>query len=78
MCTNGPVIHVFIRYVCYSLFLFLPLTLILFITAPIAWPTAKLLDWALGKSETHTYKKAELKFVHFTFTSVDVFATRQT
>lgn len=30
-------------------------------TAPIAWPMAKLLDWALGKNESHTYKKAELK-----------------
>ena len=29
--------------------------------APIAWPIAKLLDWALGHNETHTYKKAELK-----------------
>ncbi len=31
------------------------------IAAPIAWPTAKLLDFALGKSEVPTYKKAELK-----------------
>lgn len=29
--------------------------------APIAYPTAKLLDYVLGKDETHTYKKAELK-----------------
>ena len=32
-----------------------------FMNAPIAWPIAKLLDWALGHNETHTYKKAELK-----------------
>ncbi|PSS37386.1 hypothetical protein PHLCEN_2v770 [Hermanssonia centrifuga] len=36
------------------------------IAAPIAWPTAKLLDFALGKSEVPTYKKAELKsFLQF-------------
>ena len=35
-------------------------------TAPIAWPIAKLLDRILGASETHTYKKAELKsFLQF-------------
>ncbi|KAG8742121.1 hypothetical protein FRC10_001991 [Ceratobasidium sp. 414] len=34
--------------------------------APIAWPIAKLLDWALGKNEENTYKKAELKsFLQF-------------
>lgn len=34
--------------------------------APIAWPTAKLLDYILGASEEHTYKKAELKsFLQF-------------
>ncbi|KAL1737855.1 hypothetical protein HDZ31DRAFT_70699 [Schizophyllum fasciatum] len=38
----------------------------MYIFAPIAWPTAKLLDWALGKDEGHTYKKAELKsFLQF-------------
>ena len=31
--------------------------------APIAWPIAKLLDRILGASDTHTYKKAELKSV---------------
>lgn len=35
-------------------------------TAPIAWPTAKFLDWALGANEENTYKKAELKsFLQF-------------
>ncbi|ODN82343.1 hemolysin [Cryptococcus wingfieldii CBS 7118] len=34
--------------------------------APIAWPTAKLLDYVLGTDEGHTYKKAELKsFLQF-------------
>jgi metal transporter CNNM len=34
--------------------------------APIAWPIAKLLDHVLGKSEVHTYKKAELRtFLQF-------------
>ena len=37
-----------------------------FFLAPIAWPIAKLLDLVLGKNETHTYKKAELKsFLQF-------------
>lgn len=34
--------------------------------APIAYPTAKLLDYVLGQNEGHTYKKAELKsFLQF-------------
>lgn len=34
--------------------------------APIAWPIAKLLDFALGADTEHTYKKAELKsFLQF-------------
>ncbi|WVQ74955.1 hypothetical protein IAR50_004563 [Cryptococcus sp. DSM 104548] len=34
--------------------------------SPIAWPTAKLLDYVLGTDEGHTYKKAELKsFLQF-------------
>ncbi|CAE6534098.1 unnamed protein product [Rhizoctonia solani] len=44
-----------------------PLVLsMMYIFAPIAWPIAKLLDWALGNDETNTYKKAELKsFLQF-------------
>ena len=26
---------------------------------------AKLLDWILGANDTHTYKKAELKYISF-------------
>ncbi|EKM60645.1 uncharacterized protein PHACADRAFT_246679 [Phanerochaete carnosa HHB-10118-sp] len=38
----------------------------MYIFAPVAWPIAKLLDYVLGKSETNTYKKAELKsFLQF-------------
>jgi metal transporter CNNM len=40
--------------------------LIAYTLAPIAWPIAKLLDRVLGKSDVHTYKKAELKsFLQF-------------
>jgi len=44
-----------------------PFVLVLmFVLAPIAWPIAKLLDYVLGASESHTYKKAELKsFLQF-------------
>lgn len=39
-----------------------PLVLFLmFVFAPIAWPTAKLLDWLLGASHGVFYKKAGLK-----------------
>ena len=44
----------------------LVLLCLMYIFSPIAWPTAKLLDWVLGKDEAHTYKKAELKsFLQF-------------
>ncbi len=35
--------------------------LTMLILAPIAWPTAKLLDWCLGEEHGTTYRKAELK-----------------
>lgn len=35
--------------------------LTMIIMAPIAWPTAKLLDWCLGEEHGTTYRKAELK-----------------
>lgn len=39
---------------------------LMYLFAPIAYPTAKLLDYALGQNEAHTYKKAELKsFLQF-------------
>jgi metal transporter CNNM len=39
---------------------------LMYLFAPIAWPIAKLLDHVLGKSDVHTYKKAELKsFLQF-------------
>ncbi|KAF8330343.1 DUF21-domain-containing protein [Cantharellus anzutake] len=34
---------------------------LMYIFAPVAWPTAKLLDRVLGESEDTTYKKAELR-----------------
>ena len=34
---------------------------LMYIMSPIAWPTAKLLDWLLGEDHGTTYKKAGLK-----------------
>ncbi|KAJ3723681.1 hypothetical protein C8R42DRAFT_663124 [Lentinula raphanica] len=39
---------------------------LMWLMSPLAYPIAKLLDRVLGSSETHTYKKAELKsFLQF-------------
>ncbi|KAG1719100.1 hypothetical protein EDB19DRAFT_1787462 [Suillus lakei] len=39
---------------------------LMYLFAPVAYPTAKLLDYVLGQNEGHTYKKAELKsFLQF-------------
>lgn len=39
-----------------------PLVLVLmYILSPVAWPTAKLLDWLLGEEQGNVYKKAGLK-----------------
>lgn len=39
---------------------------LMWLFAPVAYPIAKLLDWALGSEEDHTFRKAELKtFLQF-------------
>ncbi|KAK1991748.1 DUF21-domain-containing protein [Colletotrichum falcatum] len=38
-----------------------PVLLLMWLMAPIAWPTAKLLDWALGEDHGTVYKKSGLK-----------------
>lgn len=38
-----------------------PVLLLMWLMAPIAWPTAKLLDWVLGEDHGTVYKKSGLK-----------------
>lgn len=38
-----------------------PVLLLMYAMAPIAWPTAKLLDWLLGEDHGTVYKKSGLK-----------------
>ncbi|KAI1748603.1 hypothetical protein F4782DRAFT_516687 [Xylaria castorea] len=51
-----------------------PVLLLMYITAPVAWPTAKLLDWLLGTDHGTIYKKSGLKTLvtlHKTLGEVD-------
>lgn len=51
-----------------------PVLLLMYIMAPVAWPTAKLLDWLLGKDHGTIYKKSGLKTLvtlHKTLGEVD-------
>lgn len=38
-----------------------PVLLMMYLMAPVAWPTAKLLDWILGEDHGTVYKKSGLK-----------------
>ena len=38
-----------------------PVLLLMYLMSPIAWPTAKLLDWILGEDHGTVYKKSGLK-----------------
>lgn len=51
-----------------------PVLLLMYVMAPVAWPTAKLLDWLLGKDHGTIYKKSGLKTLvtlHKTLGEVD-------
>ncbi|KAI8949013.1 hypothetical protein F4801DRAFT_554999 [Xylaria longipes] len=51
-----------------------PVLLLMYIMAPVAWPTAKLLDWLLGTDHGTIYKKSGLKTLvtlHKTLGEVD-------
>ena len=38
-----------------------PVLLLMYLLSPVAWPTAKLLDWILGEDHGTVYKKSGLK-----------------
>lgn len=38
-----------------------PVMLLMYLMSPVAWPTAKLLDWILGEDHGTVYKKSGLK-----------------
>ena len=38
-----------------------PVLLLMYVMSPVAWPTAKLLDWILGEDHGTVYKKSGLK-----------------
>lgn len=51
-----------------------PVLLLMYLMAPVAWPTAKLLDWLLGTDHGTIYKKSGLKTLvtlHKTLGEVD-------
>ncbi|KAI1148103.1 hypothetical protein F4825DRAFT_434964 [Nemania diffusa] len=51
-----------------------PVLLLMYVMAPVAWPTAKLLDWLLGEDHGTIYKKSGLKTLvtlHKTLGEVD-------
>lgn len=38
-----------------------PVLVLMYVLGPVAWPTAKLLDWVLGEDQGTVYKKSGLK-----------------